>query len=206
MPGGRIYIMSALAVPFLIYALTTTFTPGPNNITSSSIGMRLGYRKTVPYLLGVLVGFFVIMALCGLLTEVLKRFYGNFSPYLKWIGVLYILWLIVSLFLHRSGGTTGRDAPNSTFFSGLLLQIVNIKVILYGITLYTSFSTLVSGSIPAVAVSAALLALLGFVACSCWALLGSAFSRFLARRGFALGFNLVMAALLAYTAVSIALH
>ena len=48
--------MQPLWAPFLVYALVTTFTPGPNNITSSAIGMRLGYWRTLPYIGGITRG------------------------------------------------------------------------------------------------------------------------------------------------------
>ena len=39
-----------LIIPFLTYATVTTITPGPNNITATSAGMKFGYKKSIPYL------------------------------------------------------------------------------------------------------------------------------------------------------------
>ena len=57
-------------IPLISFVFVTTFTPGPNNISSASMGMRYGYRKTVAYLLGISSGFFVVMLACALLSNV----------------------------------------------------------------------------------------------------------------------------------------
>ena len=33
------------------FVIITTFTPGPNNISSASQGVLFGYRKALPYLI-----------------------------------------------------------------------------------------------------------------------------------------------------------
>ena len=51
---------------FLIYLFATNFSPGPNNITALSNGMRFGWRRTWPFRAGMFTGFAVVMLLCGL--------------------------------------------------------------------------------------------------------------------------------------------
>ena len=197
--------MSTLILPFISYAFVTTFTPGPNNITASAAGMKIGYRRTLPCLLGMTVGFFILMFASGLLTDFFTRSYSAISPWLRWFGVAYMVWLGLSLFLpHKEG--PGRKGMDTTFLSGLLLQIVNPKVILYGITIYTSFSALIATSLIVVTLSAIALALLGFSAISLWAFTGATLARFLAKDRAKLAFNILMALLLAWCAWSIAVH
>ncbi len=198
--------MQALFVPCLSYALLMTFTPGPNNVSASALGLRLGYRRTLPYLLGITTGFLVIMLCGGLLTEFLTAHYEAISAWLRWVGVAYMAWLAVSLFLAGSKKKEGQGALRDSFAGGFLLQFVNPKGILYGITIYASFSSLLTGSLGRTLGSALVLTLIGFSAISTWALIGSALSRYFANRAFRLVFNGVMAALLVYSAISIALH
>jgi len=197
--------MDPLVLPFLSYAVVTTFTPGPNNISASAVGMRIGYRRTLPYLAGMALGFFILMFASGMLTEFLLNSYAVIAPWLKWIGVAYMVYLAVSLFLpHRE--KSGKEGGSATFLSGLLLQLANPKVILYGITIYTSFSVLIAGSPPIVLFSAAALALLGFASVSLWAATGATLARFLKNDKARLGFNIAMALMLAWCAWSIAAH
>ena len=197
--------MSTLILPFISYAFITTFTPGPNNITASTAGMKIGYQRTLPCLLGMTVGFFILMFASGLLTDFFSRTYSAISPWLRWFGVAYMIWLGLSLFLPHKGGSD-RKVMEPTFLSGLLLQIVNPKVILYGITIYTSFSVLIATSLIVVTLSAIALALLGFSAVSLWAFTGATLAHFLAKDSAKLAFNILMAVLLAWCAWSIAVH
>lgn len=198
--------MHDLFVPCLSYALLMTFTPGPNNVSASALGLRLGYRLTLPYLLGMTAGFLVIMLCGGLLTEFLTAHYEAISAWLKWVGVAYMAWLALSLFLAGSKKKDRQGLLRDSFTGGFLLQFVNPKGILYGITVYGSFSSLLTGSLGRTLGSAALLTAIGFSAISTWALIGSSLSRYFANRVFRLVFNGVMAALLVYSAISIALH
>ena len=47
-------------IPLVSFAVVTTFTPGPNNLSSASLGVLYGYRDTVKYMTGIMVGFFFI--------------------------------------------------------------------------------------------------------------------------------------------------
>lgn len=198
--------MNGLVVPCLSYVLLMTFTPGPNNVSASALGLRLGYRGSLPYLLGVTTGFLVIMLGGGLLTDFLTHNYSRISPWLKWVGVLYMAWLAVSLFLAPSKKKGDAGSLRDSYVGGILLQFVNPKGILYGITVYTSFASLLTGSVGRVIGSAVILSAIGFVSISTWSLVGSALARLFAKPAFRLGFNIVMALLLAYSAFSIILH
>jgi cysteine/O-acetylserine efflux protein len=193
-----------LIVPFISYALMMIFTPGPNNLLASVLGLQQGYKRTLPCLAGMAFGFLVIMLCGGLLTDFFTRNYNAIAPYLKWTGVAYMVWLAVSLFL-PSRKTSG---PTSVvgFFGGFALQFLNPKGILFGITIYTSFTSLLVGDLTRTVGSALGLSLVGFIALSTWALTGSALSRWFANPRFKLAFNGVMVVLLAYSVWSILAH
>ncbi len=198
--------MNRLVLPCLSYVLLMTFTPGPNNVSSSALGLRVGYRRSLPYLSGIATGFLVLMLCGGLLTEFLTRNYAAISPWLKWIGVLYMAWLAVSLFLSHPREKGEPATLRDGYAAGFLLQFVNPKGILYGITLYTSFASILTGSLGRTLGSAAILTVIGFSSITMWCLAGSVLSGLFARPSFHLAFNIVMALLLIYSAVSIVSH
>ena len=150
------------------------------------------------------LGFLVIMLCGGLLTDFFTRNYNAIAPYLKWTGVAYMVWLAVSLFLP----SRKKDGSSNTvgFFGGFALQFLNPKGILFGITIYTSFASILVGDLTRTLGSALLLSLVGFTALSTWALAGSALSRWFANPRFKLGFNVIMVALLGYSVWSIVVH
>ena len=59
------------AFDFLIYCFVTAYTPGANNLLSMSNAARLGFRRTLRFLAGIVFGFLVVMAACTLFSSTL---------------------------------------------------------------------------------------------------------------------------------------
>ena len=196
------HMMGVELLPVLSYALVCIFTPGPNNITSSSLGMRVGYRHTLHFIGGVVTGFFCIMVTSGLLTELLVSAYDRIAIVLKIAGVAYLLWLVYTVLRPERGAHANKEA-GTRYRDGLLLQIVNPKVILFGLTMYATLLAPLAKGWLAVVVSAALLAILSFCSTSLWALLGAGIQRFIANPKVRFVYSLVLAGLLLYAAWSI---
>ena len=47
----------SLLIAFVIFATVMFFTPGPNNVMLLSSGLTYGFRRTVPHLAGIVIGF-----------------------------------------------------------------------------------------------------------------------------------------------------
>jgi cysteine/O-acetylserine efflux protein len=191
--------MAAFA-PFLIYVVVTTFTPGPNNILAMANAARDGYSRTLRFLGGIFAGFWVVMGLCGLLNAVLVGLLPQVRIWLVYLGAAYMLYLALHIALAKPKPDGQRPADLNTFWAGFSLQFVNLKVILYGVTVFSMFIAQLAPDPWMVAVFAPALAGVGFLATSCWALGGDLFRHFLNR--YERWFNLAMAGLLIYTAVA----
>lgn len=186
---------------FLSYVLVTTFTPGPNNIMSMSNANRYGFKKSISFNAGVLFGFFIIIALCSIFSVTLYSLIPSIKPIMTCIGAVYILWLAWKTYKSKPHSDGGNEKNTNTFMSGFLLQFVNPKVILYGITTVSTFIVPYYRSVFILASFSALLASVAFISTCCWALFGSVFQRFLVKNNKAV--NIVMALLLVYCAVSL---
>lgn len=190
-------------LPVLSYALVSIFTPGPNNITSSSLGMCIGYPRTLRFIGGVVTGFFCIMVATGLLTEFLVSVYDRIAIVLKIAGVAYLLWIAWTVVRPQDKKHASPAASGTRYRDGLLLQFVNPKVILFGLTMYATLLAPLTASWLAVVVSAAVLAFLAFCSTSVWALLGAGIQRFIANPRVRFAYSLFLAGLLLYAAWSI---
>jgi len=125
--------------PFLVYVFVVTFTPGPNNILSMVNGMRYGYQKMIKFLAGIVAGFFIIMFISGLLNVALSSLIPDSELWIKILGAVYMLYL--AYYIIRSGPideTEGNSSINSFKF-GFSMQFLNIKAILFGISVYSLF-------------------------------------------------------------------
>jgi len=145
----------------LSFVLITTFTPGPNNISSSSMGILYGYQRSLNYLLGIASGFFGIMLLSGLISRTLYTLFPAIEGVLRIVGTLYILWLAYKS-LKTSYTFDLEKTPPLGFLNGVFLQAVNPKAWVYGLTLYTTFLASITGNWMLLVPSAILLALIAF--------------------------------------------
>ena len=189
-------------LPLASYVLITTFTPGPNNISSASMGVVYGYRRTLPYLLGIATGFALVMLLCGWISGSLARILPQIETIMRWVGAAYILYLAYHT-LRADYAFEDNDQKPLGFFNGLLLQVLNPKAITYGLTLYAGFLLPVAQRFLSLALSAVTLALIAFVAISTWALFGSAIKRYLRNPRIQRLVNGFLALLLFYTAIEL---
>ncbi|MCX6084607.1 MAG: LysE family translocator [Caldiserica bacterium] len=196
-------LMGVELLPVLGYALASIFTPGPNNITSSSLGMRFGYQGALRFIAGVVTGFFCMMLTSGLVTELLVSAYGRIAIVLKIAGVAYLLWIAWTVIRPQDHAHASPTATGTRYRDGLLLQLVNPKVILFGLTMYATLLAPLTKNWPAVVVSAALLAALSFCSTSMWALLGAGIQRFIANPKVRFAYSIVLVGLLLYAAWSI---
>ena len=186
---------------FLSYVFVTTFTPGPNNIMSMSYASRNGFKKTLPFIIGVCVGFLILMSLCNVFSVALYNIIPSIKPFMNIIGASYILFLAWKTFKSKPFNENNKDCGKKGYLTGVILQFVNPKAILYGITIASSFIVPYYTSISILGGFSIFLATITFVAVSSWALFGSLFQKLFAKHYKMI--NIIMSALLVYCAVSL---
>lgn len=189
-------------LPFLSYVCVTTFTPGPNNLLSATMGGHYGYRRTVPFMGGMFFGFFSIMLACSIGVDTVYAVLPNVEMPLRFFGAGYMLWLAWKVLKATQSDDENHQKPCS-MKDGLVMQYANPKVILYGITVTSSFIAPQISHWVLFIGSSLFLAGMAFLATSSWALLGTLFRQYLARPSIHAVFNAVMAILLLYCAMSI---
>ena len=185
---------------FLTYAVITAATPGPNNIMSMSNAGRLGFRRALPFNLGIWVGFTIVMVLCTLFCTALSALIPAIRLPMLVLGAAYMLYLAWGTF--RSSDVIQEDHSREGFLSGLLLQFINPKIYLYGILSMEAYVLPYYEDRPVILfLFALLLAFIGFVFTLCWSAFGSVFRLLFSRHARVV--NTIMALLLVYCAVSL---
>ena len=194
--------MGIEVIPLVSFVLVTTFTPGPNNISSASMGVLFGYRSTLQYLAGITAGFFFIMLLCAFVSSTLLKYLPSAEPILRIVGAAYILWLAIGTARASYAFNAANQAPMG-FKNGFLLQTVNPKVAVYGLTLYSTFLSSAAGNLLLLSVFALLFALTAFCATSTWAIGGAAIRKHLHQPWVRLLVNAILVSLLVYCAIDL---
>lgn len=194
--------MAAETASLISFAIITTFTPGPNNITSASMGLNFGYNKTLPYLAGIFSGFFLLMLLCAFLSETLLTLIPGVEGILSIVGALYILWLAWHTYKSDYNFKDETAAPMG-YGKGLFLQLLNPKVLIYGLTVYSTFLADLSMKSLILPLSAFALAFTSFTSISMWTLFGTAIRRFMSHGLIRKTINIFLSLTLVYTAIKL---
>src|SRR5262249_41608262 len=131
-------LSSIQLLPLLSYVLISSFTPGPANISSNSLGMRYGFRGTLAFQGGLALGVLLLMLAAGLVSGGLLRQFPALAPVLRVAGAAYILYLAFVILRASYHFAPGGARPMG-FGHGLLLQVSNPKLMVYALTVFSSF-------------------------------------------------------------------
>lgn len=195
--------MSDTFFTLLVFALLTSFTPGPNNISSSIMGLNYGYKKTLPYLLGIVVGVFILLVISSLFSTIILNSLEKIKKYLGIVGAIYILYLSWQI-LKADYSIKENSKTNFTFKNGIYLQFLNPKAIFYCLAIYSTILKDMPKHIFYFFFSYFLLTFICFLAISTWALAGSFLSEHLNKKPVKKIVNFTLSFLLALTALQVA--
>ncbi len=126
---------------FASYVLLSAFTPGPNNIMSMTNASKYGMKKAFPFNIGVFLGFLCVLSACAVFSSLLYDLIPSVKPFMLCVGAAYILWLAWTVWRDKPHAEAkGPFSQTNTVLAGAVLQFVNVKCILYGITAMSSFT------------------------------------------------------------------
>lgn len=192
-------MLGEILLSLLPYTLVTAFTPGPNNILALNTISNYGWKKGRPLIAGIASGFLCVMVVCALGCFELAKYLPQITGVLKYVGAAYILWLAVHVARSKPGGES--QTKGGSFWTGFVLQFLNIKIILCGITAYTGYVLPVSQSIAHLLAAGAVIALIGTSGTLTWASMGGLLQTYINR--YYRPFNIAMALVLVWSAVKL---
>lgn len=179
----------------MAFALVTSITPGPNNLMLMNSGASFGIRKTVPHVLGIVVGFIFMLLLVGLgIMQVFQRFPVSFDI-LKILSIAYLLYLAFKI---ATSNTTlehnATEAKPFSFIQAAMFQWINPKAWTMALTSLSIYAT--SSDLNTVLFVTLIFAVINLPSISLWVLLGQKMQRFLTSHKRLKAFNMTMAMLL----------
>jgi cysteine/O-acetylserine efflux protein len=185
---------------FITYVLVTTFTPGPNNMMAMSNGLHDGFRKSIRFLIGVFVGFVFVMILCSYLNFALVSFLPQARFWLNLLGTGYMIYLGIHIAMTKQDEQVEIERPLNTFQAGVFMQFLNLKVILYGITVFSNFIIPFHQDLMTLTLFSIGLASVGLIATACWAAFGVIFRTVFSK--YSTLINISLGLLLIYSAIA----
>lgn len=183
----------------LVYAFVTSITPGPNNLMLLTSGVNFGIARTVPHMLGISVGFLVLLLCVGFGLGAVLTALPALHTALKVAGAVYLLYLAWKIALSRSlSGKGEAKARPMRFIDAAAFQWVNPKAWVMAITAMAVYTNPVHPFISVALISVAF-AVVNLPSVSVWAGFGTALRGFLSDPARLKWFNIAMGLLLAGT-------
>lgn len=183
-----------------IFAFVSSVTPGPNNLMLLASGVNFGFRRTIPHMLGIGVGFFVLLMAIGFGLGALLETVPSFYAILKFAGGAYMLYLAWKIATSRSIGETGEPGKGRpmTFLQAAAFQWVNPKAWVMAVTGIATYASHDNYYVAVLLVSVAF-AIVNLPSVSVWAGFGTLLRNWLSDPVRLRWFNIVMALLLVFS-------
>jgi cysteine/O-acetylserine efflux protein len=120
----------------------------------------VGVLQTLVIALGAGLG------ICAVFVYGVGTFLPDALQVMKYIGAAYILWLAIHIAISKP--EVSEEQGSASFMKGFLLQFVNIKIYMFGITALTGFITPYSKALWTLIGFELLIATIGTIATSTW--------------------------------------
>jgi threonine/homoserine/homoserine lactone efflux protein len=190
-------LMIELIIPLTIFATVATVTPGPNNIMVTASGSAFGFRRSLPHLLGITLGFPLVLLAVGLgLGEIFQK-YPQIHLVLKYAGAAYLLYLAWRIAQAGRPDTGDTKARPLSFLEAAAFQWVNAKAWMVALSAIPAFTTVGGNYYMELGAIALIFALVTIPSVSVWCMFGVAIRRLIQTDETARIVNLIFAGLVA---------
>lgn len=181
-------------VPFVLFVIAMTATPGPGNLTMMAIGQATGFRSAVPFLSGTTVGFLLLNSAVGFGLGELMAASSVLSLCMKIIGTAYICYLGIKVLLMT---VSAPDVKRRfTFFEGLLVHPTSPKSWAMSVVGFSQFTIPEVASLWQVAIFVSVFFMGQVMFHSMWCWIGASIIKFLHKRSIQIGVNVTVVALM----------
>ncbi|WP_320200416.1 LysE family translocator [Agrobacterium sp. rho-13.3] len=182
-------------IALLLFAFTTSITPGPNNMMLFASGVNFGFRRTIPHMLGIGAGFLSLLIGVGLGLGALLHSIPVLYTALKFAGGAYLLWVAWKIGTSRTLSDGKAGAAPMTFLGAAAFQWVNPKAWVMAVTAMATYTDQNQYVMTVMLVGVAFAAV-NLPSVSTWAGFGSALREWLSVPVRLKWFNITMAVLL----------
>ncbi|HCR98626.1 MAG: LysE family translocator [Halomonas sp.] len=190
--------------PAALYMMSMTLTPGPNNIMLTASGANFGFKRTLPHMVGIVGGCFLLFFSIALGLGVLFERYPSLQFALRWLGsayLLYLAWKIASA-PPPDLKSKAHSVP-LTFWQAAAFQFANPKAWVMGLALIAGFIPDQGSTVANALILVGFVELVAFPCLALWAGFGMAIGHWIKSDGAWRIFNVTMGVLTAACVVLI---
>ena len=191
-----------LLLPLVSFAFVSSITPGPNNLMLSASGVVFGFNRTLPHLLGVAVGFTLLLVVCASGVGALLIELPAAALVLKLFGSAYLLYLAWTYRNALAPQARSASARPLKFAEAVAFQFVNPKAWIMGLTAASVFVPDFEPRYLAMALMIAVFSIVNLPCIATWAAIGATLKRWLMQERWRRLFSGAVALLMVYSVVA----
>jgi threonine/homoserine/homoserine lactone efflux protein len=175
-------------------SLSLGFTPGPNNAVASYSAFNFGFKKTIPLIMGVGLGYTTLVILINFVLISIFKTYPIIQEIIRILGTVFLVYLAYKIATSSASNNEKKTNP-VTFYDTFVFQFINPKGVMAATTLISKFvdqDNYISTSVMVIIVCS----LTAFSSITAWTLLGKFLRKFATNNSFIKRFNYVMSMLI----------
>jgi threonine/homoserine/homoserine lactone efflux protein len=175
-------------------SLSLGFTPGPNNAVASYSAFNFGFKKTIPLIMGVGLGYTTLVILINFILISIFKTYPIIQEIIRILGTVFLVYLAYKIATSNASSNEKKTNP-VTFYDTFVFQFINPKGVMAATTLISKFvdqDNYISTSVMVIIVCS----LTAFSSITAWTLLGKFLRKFATNNSFIKRFNYVMSVLI----------
>ena len=198
-------------LPFLYYSFVAGITPGPANICSLSTAIRKGRKAALLQWRGLFLGYMTVSILSAFLAWLIGTAFQKYIRLFTFVGAAYILYLAFHVLTDKEDpskecvtSSKKKKLQDGTFLFGFLLQLTNVKGIIFCLSALTGYILPYRSDLPSLLTVGFLLPFTGPICNLVWLFSGVRLSHFYTDHRKSI--NMIMALSLFLCAVSMLLE
>ena len=182
-------------LPLILFGIATAFTPGPNNILSSYSGFNFGFKKTIPLMLGVILGWTTMLTVMASGLIIIFQKYIFLQSIIKILGTIFLIYLAYKIAFSSTNGSEHIKKP-VLFFDTFLFQFINPKGVMVAMIAVSTFIDVQNNYLRDASIVITTYFFMAVFSVSSWCLLGKYLRKFATSKNFIKKFNYTMSFLL----------
>ena len=182
-------------LPLILFGIATAFTPGPNNILSSYSGFNFGFKKTIPLMLGVILGWTTMLTVMASGLIIIFQKYIFLQSIIKILGTIFLIYLAYKIAFSSTNESENIKKP-VLFFDTFLFQFINPKGVMVAMIAVSTFIDIQENYLRDATIVIITYFFMAVFSVSSWCLLGKYLRKFATSKNFIKKFNYIMSFLL----------
>ena len=182
-------------LPLILFGIATAFTPGPNNILSSYSGFNFGFKKTIPLMLGVILGWTTMLTVMASGLIIIFQKYIFLQSIIKILGTIFLIYLAYKIAFSSTNESENIKKP-VLFFDTFLFQFINPKGVMVAMIAVSTFIDIQENYLRDATIVIITYFFMAVFSVSSWCLLGKYLRKFATSKNFIRKFNYIMSFLL----------